>query len=55
MQDSRSLIVDPSGLYFAVGTKNNTVHMYEVGTGKRVFEFVPDFDSIGQFTFTQDA
>ncbi len=55
MPDSSALIIDPSGLYFAVVTSNQTVQMYEVGTGKRVYEFTPDFDSIGHFIFTQDG
>jgi hypothetical protein len=53
--DSYNLVVDPSGLYFAVITSNQTVQMFEVGTGKRVYEFAPDFDSIGQFIFTKDG
>ena len=52
MPDSSALIIDPSGLYCAVVTSNQTVQMYEVGTGKRVYEFTPDFDSIGHFIFT---
>ena len=29
--------------------------MYEVGTGRRVYEFEPEFEEIGQFTFSNDS
>jgi len=53
--DSRHLILDPSGLFFAVATPSETVQLFEVGTGKRCFEFTPQFGQVGEFEFTQDA
>lgn len=49
------IIVDPSGMYFAVSTKQKTVQMYEVGTGRKVYEFNPEFEEIGLFTFSNDS
>ena len=37
------LEIDPSGLYFAVRTLNETIQMFEVGTGRRVYDFFPEF------------
>lgn len=55
LPDSHTLMLDPSGLFFAVSTINQQVQMYEVGTGKRVFEFALDFERLGSFAFTQDC
>ena len=29
--------------------------MFEVGTGRRVYEFMPEFHEIGSFTFSNDS
>lgn len=39
-----NLQVDNSGLYLAIHTPRQTLQVYEVGTGKKVYEFKPDFD-----------
>lgn len=54
-QGCLDLIVDPSGMFLAVSTPSKTVQMYEVGTGRRVYEFEPEFEEIGQFTFSNDS
>ena len=50
-----NIITDPSGLYFALSTQYKTIQMFEVGTGRKVYEFDPEFDEIGQFTFSNDS
>ena len=50
--DSKDLVIDPSGLFFAVSTPKQTIQVYEVGTGRRVYEFGPNFDVVGPFSFT---
>ena len=55
LPDSRSLVIDPSGLFFAVATASQTVQLFEVGTGRRVYEFAPDFEKVGCFNFTRDV
>ena len=54
-QGCLELIVDPSGMFFALSTQRQTVAMYEVGTGRKVYEFEPEFEEIGQFAFSSDS
>ena len=49
------LQLDPSGLYMAIKTKLSTVLLYEVGTGRQVFEFVPNFSEVGVFSFDAET
>jgi hypothetical protein len=41
-----SVSVDPSGLFAAINT-NDSVYLYQIGTGKQVFKFEPKFAEIG--------
>ena len=48
----KQIITDSSGLYFAVLTPIKTVQMFEVGTGRKVYEFCPQLKQIGECIFS---
>lgn len=46
------MVVDASGLYTAVNS-NDSIYLCEVGTGKIIAKFKPNFNRVGAFDFSQ--
>ena len=54
-KDCRRIKVDQSGLFFVIVTPTETVQMFEVGTGKKIYEFCPQLKQIGECIFGLDT
>ena len=51
----KQIITDSSGLYLAVLTPIQTVQMFEVGIGRKIYEFCPQLKKVGHFMFSADS
>ena len=50
----KNVVVDRSGLFSAVSS-DDSVYLFEVGTGNIIAKFNPNFNRVGTFDFSQCA
>lgn len=51
----KQVVCDFSGLYASVTTQGSAVKMYEVATGRRIYDFDPLVNQVGSTGFSNDC
>ena len=51
----KQVVCDFSGLYASVTTQCSAVKIYEVATGRRIYDFNPLVNQVGQTGFSNDC